>query len=231
MALSPTSRATWSRLRASCPSACPPSTASCSGASGSWRRKVGSGGGLSPTGGPGGGRAGAGGCAAAQHLSMFPGSAWLAQQRGGRADGREGPSGGDAAGAGPAALSTTPRWCRQYRGEESWGVWAGSWWSLQGVVAAGCSELSGQLQGDLPSPSGWTGHAGGFSSAPPPLQAALRRFHSLSVSSDTTLDSFASLHPDEVRGRQDGVGVWAPPGRGAEAVGVPAARRTASQGP
>ncbi|XP_065506986.1 oxysterol-binding protein-related protein 7 isoform X3 [Caloenas nicobarica] len=27
--------------------------------------------------------------------------------------------------------------------------------------------------------------------------AALRRFHSLSVSSDTTLDSFASLHPDE----------------------------------
>ncbi|NXV18305.1 OSBL7 protein, partial [Cepphus grylle] len=28
--------------------------------------------------------------------------------------------------------------------------------------------------------------------------AALRRFHSLSVSSDTTLDSFASLHPDEL---------------------------------
>ncbi|XP_061873703.1 oxysterol-binding protein-related protein 7 isoform X3 [Colius striatus] len=28
-------------------------------------------------------------------------------------------------------------------------------------------------------------------------RAALRRFHSLSVSSDTTLDSFASLHPDE----------------------------------
>ncbi|XP_075378829.1 oxysterol-binding protein-related protein 7 isoform X4 [Mycteria americana] len=27
--------------------------------------------------------------------------------------------------------------------------------------------------------------------------AALRRFHSLSISSDTTLDSFASLHPDE----------------------------------
>uniref|UniRef100_A0A672UBN4 Oxysterol-binding protein n=1 Tax=Strigops habroptila TaxID=2489341 RepID=A0A672UBN4_STRHB len=32
---------------------------------------------------------------------------------------------------------------------------------------------------------------------PPSLQAALRRFHSLSVSSDTTMDSFASLHPDE----------------------------------
>ncbi|XP_051496281.1 oxysterol-binding protein-related protein 7 isoform X2 [Apus apus] len=36
-------------------------------------------------------------------------------------------------------------------------------------------------------------------SAPGPGSAgpALRRFHSLSVSSDTTLDSFASLHPDE----------------------------------
>ncbi|NXA79819.1 OSBL7 protein, partial [Thryothorus ludovicianus] len=30
-----------------------------------------------------------------------------------------------------------------------------------------------------------------------PAGPALRRFHSLSVSSDTTLDSFASLHPDE----------------------------------
>lgn len=38
---SPTSRATWSRPRASCPSASPPSTASCRGASGSWPRKVG----------------------------------------------------------------------------------------------------------------------------------------------------------------------------------------------
>ncbi|NWW88460.1 OSBL7 protein, partial [Rhynochetos jubatus] len=36
-------------------------------------------------------------------------------------------------------------------------------------------------------------HAGGAGNT----GAAMRRFHSLSVSSDTTLDSFASLHPDE----------------------------------
>lgn len=44
------------------------------------------------------------------------------------------------------------------------------------------------------------GGGGAQLSLPLPPQAALRRFHSLSVSSDTTLDSFASLHPDEVRG-------------------------------
>ncbi|RLV76425.1 hypothetical protein DV515_00016988 [Chloebia gouldiae] len=38
---------------------------------------------------------------------------------------------------------------------------------------------------------------GGLGSASPFPQPGLRRFHSLSVSSDTTLDSFASLHPDE----------------------------------
>lgn len=41
---SPTSHATWSPARASCPSACRLSTASCSAASGCWRRKVGHGG-------------------------------------------------------------------------------------------------------------------------------------------------------------------------------------------
>uniref|UniRef100_A0A8B9VLU5 Oxysterol binding protein like 7 n=1 Tax=Anas zonorhyncha TaxID=75864 RepID=A0A8B9VLU5_9AVES len=43
------------------------------------------------------------------------------------------------------------------------------------------------------------GSAGPTGAALPSLEArdGLRRFHSLSVSSDTTLDSFASLHPDE----------------------------------
>lgn len=76
---------------------------------------------------------------------------------------------------------------------------------------AGCLGSSGVIP---PCPCqchvGWVG---GSAQHPLPPQAALRRFHSLSVSSDTTLDSFASLHPDEVRGGRDGVGVWAaPPG-------------------
>lgn len=74
-----------------------------------------------------------------------------------------------------------------------------------------------------------------LSSAPPqtPLPGleprdGLQRFHSLSVSSDATMDSFASLLPDEVMwGRGWG---W----RAMERVlspAVPAARRAACQGP
>ncbi|XP_077046978.1 oxysterol-binding protein-related protein 7 isoform X3 [Agelaius phoeniceus] len=66
--------------------------------------------------------------------------------------------------------------------------------SLSSVVAALVAERARleemrralDRQGPAPRP-GSAGTAG----------PALRRFHSLSVSSDTTLDSFASLHPDE----------------------------------
>uniref|UniRef100_A0A8C3N406 Uncharacterized protein n=1 Tax=Geospiza parvula TaxID=87175 RepID=A0A8C3N406_GEOPR len=57
----------------------------------------------------------------------------------------------------------------------------------------GCSGVPWPCQ---PCP-GRRAPAGGLGSASPSPQPALRRFHSLSVSSDTTLDSFASLHPDE----------------------------------
>lgn len=46
-----------------------------------------------------------------------PRSARLAQQRGGGADGREGSPGGDAAGAGPAALGPPPGQCWPHWGE------------------------------------------------------------------------------------------------------------------
>ncbi|XP_074893023.1 oxysterol-binding protein-related protein 7 isoform X5 [Buteo buteo] len=67
--------------------------------------------------------------------------------------------------------------------------------SLSSVVAALTAERARleemrqalDRQRSTPRP-GSAGNAG----------AALRRFHSLSVSSDTTLDSFASLHPDEL---------------------------------
>ncbi|NWH42225.1 OSBL7 protein, partial [Chloropsis hardwickii] len=66
--------------------------------------------------------------------------------------------------------------------------------SLSSVVAAlvaeraRLEEMRQALDRQCPAPR--PGSAG--TAAP-----ALRRFHSLSVSSDTTLDSFASLHPDE----------------------------------
>ncbi|KAM4757085.1 oxysterol-binding protein-related protein 7 isoform 2-T2 [Cyanocitta cristata] len=66
--------------------------------------------------------------------------------------------------------------------------------SLSSVVAAlvaeraRLEEMRQALDRQCPAPRpGSAGTAG----------PALRRFHSLSVSSDTTLDSFASLHPDE----------------------------------
>ncbi|NWI49863.1 OSBL7 protein, partial [Calyptomena viridis] len=66
--------------------------------------------------------------------------------------------------------------------------------SLSSVVAAlvaeraRLEEMRQALDRQCPAPRpGSAGNAG----------PALRRFHSLSVSSDTTLDSFASLHPDE----------------------------------
>lgn len=60
-------------------------------------------------------------------------------------------------------------------------------------AAEGCWLTPVPVRGDQPGV--------GLGSASPSFpQPALRRFHSLSVSSDTTLDSFASLHPDEVRG-------------------------------
>ncbi|NWZ87428.1 OSBL7 protein, partial [Poecile atricapillus] len=66
--------------------------------------------------------------------------------------------------------------------------------SLSSVVAALVAERSRleemRLALDRQCPAPRPGSAG---TAGP----ALRRFHSLSVSSDTTLDSFASLHPDE----------------------------------
>ncbi|XP_062451573.1 oxysterol-binding protein-related protein 7 isoform X2 [Rhea pennata] len=75
--------------------------------------------------------------------------------------------------------------------------------SLSSVVAALTAERARleetrrvlDLQRAVPCPGG-TRNAG---AALPSLEPrdGLRRFHSLSVSSDTTLDSFASLHPDE----------------------------------
>lgn len=66
----------------------------------------------------------------------------------------------------------------------------------------------GAAEGCWATPAPVRAAEGGLGSASPSFpQPALRRFHSLSVSSDTTLDSFASLHPDEVRG----VG-WGAPG-------------------
>ncbi|NWY35009.1 OSBL7 protein, partial [Pheucticus melanocephalus] len=84
--------------------------------------------------------------------------------------------------------------------------------SLSSVVAALVAERA-RLEEmrralDRPGPAPRPGSAG---SAGP----ALRRFHSLSVSSDTTLDSFASLHPDEVRAvGRGGLGALWPPGVG-----------------
>lgn len=53
---------------------------------------------------------------------VSPGSARLAQQRGGRAGGREGPSGGNAASAGPAVPGPTARQRRHRRGEGAQGT-------------------------------------------------------------------------------------------------------------
>ncbi|XP_054254775.1 oxysterol-binding protein-related protein 7 [Indicator indicator] len=74
--------------------------------------------------------------------------------------------------------------------------------SLSSVLAALTAErgrleemrLALDRRRSAPRPGG-TNNAG--LTLPLHPQTALRRFHSLSVSSDTTLDSFASLHPDE----------------------------------
>lgn len=112
------------------------------------------------------------------------------------------------------------------------------WVQRVGRVSAQC-WVPGQQRDDSPLPvsptlAGGDRPGGASAEPPPPPQAALRRFHSLSVSSDTTLDSFASLHPDEVRGGPGwGGGVRAAIARGqrAEAVAVPAAGCVAGQGP
>ncbi|XP_067167971.1 oxysterol-binding protein-related protein 7 [Apteryx mantelli] len=75
--------------------------------------------------------------------------------------------------------------------------------SLSSVVAALTAERARleemrralDLQRAAPCPGGARNAGAALPSLEP--RDGLRRFHSLSVSSDTTLDSFASLHPDE----------------------------------
>lgn len=127
---------------------------------------------------------------------VSPGSARLAQQRGGRADGREGPSGGDAAGAGPTTLNPAPGQCWQCRGEglrqgggraglppalgptRAWGLLllGCRWVQRVGRVSAWCWVPRQQRDDPPPSLSApcWlkgTGWGGGGSAQPPPASA------------------------------------------------------------
>lgn len=197
---------------------------------------------LSPTGGPSRGRAGAGvpchsptacPCLPAVHGSLSSVVAALMAERARLEEMRQAldrrRSAPHPGGAGNTGVRDQPQGAGQGyprlwvplgpRGCCCWvPVGAAHWQGLSLVL--GCPGSGGAISPPLPAPRllEGTGWGGARLSLPPPLQAALRRFHSLSVSSDTTLDSFASLHPDEVRGSRGGVG-WGGPGGPPEAGG------------
>ncbi|KAF1465460.1 Oxysterol-binding protein-related protein 7, partial [Megadyptes antipodes antipodes] len=118
--------------------------------------------------------------------SQLQRSFWVLAQKGGGGGGGLGPTGGPGGGRAGAGVP-----CRSLTNCPCLLAVHGSLSSVVTVLTAERARLEEMRQAldrrrSAPRP-GSAGNAG----------AALRRFHSLSVSSDTTLDSFTSLHPDE----------------------------------